>query len=86
MKQAQIQQLRRLVAEEITSLHEHKHYLKDEISNSWRWSTPDTDLGKCTFWYLNRTKDSMREVTKRINKLSILIKELKKEERKSLGH
>lgn len=86
MKQAQIQQLRRLVAEEITSLHDHKQYLKDEINTAWKLSTPDTDLGRDTFWYLNRSKDALRGVSKRIEKLSKLIKALKKEERKSLGH
>jgi hypothetical protein len=86
MKQAQIQQLRRLLAEEITGLHAQKRYLKADISTAWKLSTPDTDLGKHAFWLLNRTKGSMRYITKRIDKLSTLIKELKREERKSLGH
>lgn len=86
MKQPQIQQIRRVLALEITTLHGLKNDVKRQINYWWREATPDTRNGEIAFNSLNYWKNQSRSLTRKITRLSILIKELKKEERKSLGH
>ncbi len=86
MKQSQIQQVRRVLASEITTLHGLKNDVKRQINYWWREATPDTREGEAAFNSLNYWKNQSRSLTRKINSLSTLTKELKKEERKSLGH
>lgn len=86
MKQADLQRMRRVLADQITNLHSDKLWIKDCIRNYWADATPDTVGGIAAFKMLNEYKEYHRQTSKKIEKLSILIKELKKEERKILGH
>ena len=86
MKQAQIQQLRRVLSAQITELHELKNYAKRQINYWWKEANPDTREGEVAFNSLNYWKNQSRSLTRKIASLSTLTKELKKEERKSLGH
>lgn len=86
MKQADLQRMRSILAEQITNLHSDKHWIKDQIKAYWTEASSETDKGIAAFKMLNEYKEYHRQTSKRIEKLSNLIKELKKEERKILGH
>lgn len=86
MKQSQIQQIRRVLAAEITELHLLKTDVKNIIGIHWHLATPNTIEGRAAFASLNYFKNHLRSLTRDIARLSTLTKELKKEERKSLGH
>lgn len=84
MKQAHIQQLRKILAVEITALHEEKHCLKHMVDTYWKLCDPIA-IGSNYFYLLNKYKTSFRDITKQIAIKASLVKELKKEEKRIRG-
>lgn len=81
MTQADIQKMRRVIAAQITALHDEKATAKGYINKYWVASTPDHKDGRLSFHYLNKHKDYFRSLSKKIASLAALIKTLKKAER-----
>lgn len=77
MKKNELQAIKSLIKKELSQLHELLYTCKIEESGFFSQSVENTNKGRLSFILLNATRNEIRSITDRIDKLNKLLASVK---------